>query len=357
MEACELLTVELRLDRIEAELADELPAHVRSFARAHAQRLWPPPPPDVLLRPATLATARAALVHPVLADRGLALLRLAVPAALEADPGVTAARAAEPTWSALSTLAAARDAAAAARFGRRALDVMHRVHGSAARRAPATDDDHDPPLPPAVAGWFEADGIEVDDRAIAATWEALCGRHGTAGALWFERATGVRPRAFIIEPGREVIAVIPERVATPAERFAVLHELGHAVAALALSTGIPRVVDEAAAAYIARAIERPADRWYSSLARAARERRRALAGMLDRIERRPALRPAPRISERPPWALWHDPGAQAAYLVAEQIADELDRELGPAPASGALATALAAHRAPIDRLGSASYAV
>ena len=36
MEACELLALELRLDRIEAELAGELPPHLRQFARAYA---------------------------------------------------------------------------------------------------------------------------------------------------------------------------------------------------------------------------------------------------------------------------------------------------------------------------------
>ncbi|HMG53431.1 MAG TPA: hypothetical protein VK601_08110 [Kofleriaceae bacterium] len=430
MEACELLSVELRLDRIEAELATELPPHVRMFALAHARGSPAPPAPDALHRPVTLATARAALAHPVLADRGLALLRLAAPIAIEADPAVTAARTAEPTWTALSALAAARDAAARARFGRSALDVLHRLHGSAAHasarrvdgrgggsHAPTSrgavdagdgardarhargghgavdagsalssrgdgaygtghalggggpDDGSDAPgprgsgpidggMPPAVAGWFAADGVVVDDDAIIGVWEALRARHGVAGAVRFERAVAARPRAFVVDPGREVIVAIPARVGSPAERFAVLHELGHAVAALALPAGIPRVVDEAAAAYVARAIERTADAWYSPLAGAARARRGRLAQALDRIERElPEPPAAPWISERPPWALWHDPCAQAAYVAAESLADAIDQALGASPAPGALVAALAAHRTPIDRLGSGVYAV
>ncbi|HEX3482864.1 MAG TPA: hypothetical protein VHT91_47975 [Kofleriaceae bacterium] len=437
MEVCELLTIEARLDRIEAELAAELPPHLRAFARAHARGQPAPPAPDALQRPATLATARAALVHPLLADRGLALLRLAAPVAVEADPAVAAARTAPPTWAGLSALAAARDAAAMARFGRRAIDVLHRLHGSAvdlaslaearspgastrdagaanagrlvasepgARRDPiappplaaaqrgasgagghsdvapgeaahAVGDAAEPPgggdaartgsppgealgLPPAVPGWFEPDGVAVDDHAIVRAWDQLRARHGVAGALRHERVAGARPRAFVVEPGREVVLAVPADVTTPAARFAVLHELGHAVAALALPAVLPRVVDEAAAAYVARAIERDEDPWHSPLAGAARARRRRLAQVLDRIERAlPAPPPVPAISERPPWALWHDPGAQASYVAAEWLAGAIERSIGATPAPGALAAALTAWSAPIDRLGTATYAI
>jgi hypothetical protein len=370
MEACELLTLETRLDRIEAELAVELPPHLRAFARAHARGMPPPPAPDVLQRPATLATARAALVHPVLADRGLALLRLATPVAIEADPAVAAARSAAPTWAGLSALAAARDAAAMARSGRRAIDVLHRLHGSAVDLAtlpvgerspgPAAADRESDGVPPPVPGWFEPDGVAVDDRAIARAWDELRARHGVAGALQLDRTStsGARPRAFVIEPGREVVLAIPAQVATPAARFAVLHELGHAVAALALPAGLPRVVDEAAAAFVARAIERDAEPWYSALAGAARARRRRLAQVLDRIERAlPAPPAAPVISERPPWALWHDPGAQAAYVAAEWLADAIEQAIGASPAPGALAAGLTAWSTAIDRLCTVTCAI
>jgi len=151
--------------------------------------------------------------------------------------------------------------------------------------------------------------------------------------------------------------VVPARIAAPDERFAVLHELGHAVAALAGPAGIPRVIDEAVAAYVARAIEDTDDPWYSPLAAAARVRRRALAQRLARIERAlPGLPDVPLISERPPWALWHDPGAQAAYVAAEAIADAIARALDTAPAPGVLANVIAAACAAIDRPASALLA-
>jgi hypothetical protein len=347
-QVCELASVEAQLDRIEAELARELPAHMRAFADAYARDLAPPPAPAVLGRRATLATARAALAHPFLADRGLALLRLAAPIAIEADATVLAVRAAPPSWEALGALASARDAAAGALLGLGAIDAMHRLHGLAAA---AEVSGARPALPPPVAGWFAADGTALDDPEIARACEAICAQHGVAGTIRWQRAASARPRTFVVAPRREVVVVIPAQIATPAARFAVLHELGHAVAALALDAGIPRVVDEAAAAYVARAIERATDGpWYSALAGAARERRSALACVLDRIERAlPAT--IDRPATRPPWALWHDPGAQAAYVAAEQIADQLACDVGPAPAPGALVAALAAQRERVDRLG------
>jgi hypothetical protein len=372
MEVCDLLSVEHRLDRIEAELASELPPHMRAFARAYARGEALPPAPDVLQRPATLATARAALAHPILADRGLALLRLAAPIAIEAEAAVARARAAEPTWDALAALARARNAAATAWFGRGAVEVLHHLHGtstgttgapaSAAIVDPGVDPGEAPlVLPPPVAGWSEPDGITLDNAAISHVWDAIRARHGITGAVRFERTQVARPRTFVVQPRGEVVVVLPAQITAPVERFAVLHELGHVLAALALPAGIPRVVDEAAAAYVARAIEREGDgesAWFSAAAGPARVRRVLLARALDRIERRAQRRsqdtPLPvaeRPAARPPWALWHDPGAQAAYLAAEAMADAIEHDLGASPAPGALVEALAAQRESIDRLG------
>ena len=210
MEACDLVSVELRLDRIEAEIANDLPPHMRTFARAYARGTALPPAPDVLHRATTLATARAALAHPLLADRGLALLRLVVPLAIECDAGVAAALAASPSWEALAALAAARDAAATARFGHRAIDVLHVLHGSPAASDPA------PALPQRVAAWSEPDGIAVDVQAISHAWDAIRARHGVDGAVRFERSTSARPRTFVVQPHGEVVVVIPAQITTPA---------------------------------------------------------------------------------------------------------------------------------------------
>lgn len=336
--ACELLAVEHRLDRVDAILAAELPAHLRALARSYARRTPAPPAPDVLRRPATIATARAALLHAELADRGLALLRLAAPLAIERD--VALAYAMPATWVTLSALAAARDRAAQARFGRRAIPLLHALHGAAHAADPP------PALPPAIPAWTQPDGIAVDDAAILAVWHALRAQHGVPGALHIERAA-VRPRCFVVEPGREAIAVLPAVIATPAERFATLHELGHALVALGLPAGTPRALDEAAASHVARAME-GAHPWHSPLAAAARHRRTALARRLDQLERQlPDVGDPP--TEKPPWALWHDPGAQAAYVAAEALADAFAAALADAAdGARALLPVLRAHRARLD---------
>lgn len=342
---CDALNAELALDLIEGELAAELPAHVRAFARAHAEGRPPPGAPLVARLASTLATARAALAHDELADRALALVRLVAPIAIEDDPAVAAARSAAPSWPGLAALAAARDAAAGARFGRGAIALAHVLHGASEPAAPVAD-----PGPP-VEGWT-ARGVALDGSALDDAWHAIATRLGIAGVIRIDRAHAARPRTFAIEPGVEVIVVVPRVVDTPATKFAVLHELGHAAATLALPGGVPRVLDEAAASYVARLAEPPSwlpPRWTSELAPAARRRRLAIAQTLDAIERALPALPAPARGDAPPWALSHDPGAQAAYVAAEAIAERLRAELGPNPPRGQFARTLAMERARIDR--------
>lgn len=344
-EPCDLLQAELALDLLEGELAVELPPHMRAFARSHAEGRPTPAAPLIARLASTLKTARDACAHELLADRGLALMRLVAPLVIEDDAAVVAARNAEPTWDNLALLARARDAAAEARFGRRAVDVLHQLHGVTSSRV-----EHGAPGP-AIEGWQTPDA-PLESTAIVDAWNAITVRFGLQinGTLRVDRSPRARPRAFVIEPIREVIIVVPNQLDAPAARFAVLHELGHAVVALALPAGTPRVVDEAAASYIARLAEPPSwlpPKWPSELAIAARRRRLALAAMLDELERGlPTLTDVP--SAKPPWALWHDPGAQAAYVEAERIADRLANELGPNPPKGQLMRALQAERDRID---------
>ena len=339
---CDALQAELALDLLDGELAAELPAHMRAFARAHAEGRPEPPAPLIARLPSTLKAVMQALPHELLADRALGLLRLVAPLVIEADAVVAAARAEPPSWAALADLAAARDGAARARFGLGAIELMHRLHGAGAAEP------HDAPGP-AVAGWKDRDA-DVDQVAIVDAWQAIASRHGISGQVRIDRGRGAKPRTFVVEPGVEVIVVVPEAIDTPAARFAVLHELGHAAAALLLPAGTPRAVDEAAASYIARLVEPGTwlpPRWETALAPAARHRRRALAAMLDDVERGlPELRDTP--GSAPPPALWHDPGAQAAYVEAEVIADRLVHDLGINPPRGQLARALAAERDRVD---------
>ncbi|HEY0255745.1 MAG TPA: hypothetical protein VGC41_29650, partial [Kofleriaceae bacterium] len=311
---------------------------------AHAEDRPPPPAPLVARLASTLETVLAALPNEGLADRALALLRLVAPFAVEDDPAVVAIRAQPPSWDGLVGLTEARDAAARTRFGIGAVELSHRLHGT-----------HEPPIAhdapgPRVAGWMERDAaldaIEIDD-----VWNAIASRLGVTGVVRIDRSAVARPRTFVIDPQREVIVVVPQVIASPAAKFAVLHELGHAAAALVMLPGVPRVLDEAAASYIARLCEPPSwlpPKWSCDLAPAARHRRTALAAMLDDTERTlPALANPP--GKHPPHALWHDPGAQAAYVKAEQIADRLQAELGSNPPRGQFARVLGAERDRIDR--------
>ncbi len=297
----------MALDRVEAQLAAELPPHMRAFATAYAAGLAPPAAPDVAGRASTVSVAKRALVHPELADRGLALLRLAAPLVIERDGAVATARAASPTWSAYAALTAARDAVAQARFGRPAREVLMALHGAS---EPDVAE-----MPAGVGGWRHDDGIALD---VDATWAALASRYGVTGQLAIVRAA-VRPRAFVVVPGREVIAVVPSRATSPAARFAVLHELGHAVANLLVASTVPRVLDEAVASLVARDVEAAAP-----IATAARARRTQLAAWLAMVERGDLA--GDSVAPAPPWALWHDPAAQAAYVAAEALADRLASE-------------------------------
>ncbi len=324
--ACDLLEAELGLDRLEAELATELPGHMRAFADAYAAGRTPPAAPVIARRAASVAVAMRALPHPVLAGRALDVLRLVAPIVLENDPAVVRARSVPPSWEALRGLSAARDQAARARFGRGALELIHRLHGSAQISSVTSRD-------LAVDGWAER-GAPLDHTAIARAWEALVGRFSVTGTLELVHSDLARPRAFIVEPGSSAVLVVPRTAETPGAKFAVLHEMGHAIANLAARRGWPRMLDEAAASWVARLLELPdalPAGWYEPLAGAARRRRSAIAASLDVLERELPVPSDLLLPERPPWALWHDPGAQAAYLGAEQLADRLWATLGPAP--------------------------
>lgn len=357
--------IAIALGQIEHELRAELPLHMRAFARAHADGRTPPAAPLVARLESTLETAIAACAHENLFERGLALLRLVAPIAIEDDPDVAVARRHAPSWSGLVELSRARDAAARARFGISAIAVFHALHGTP---EPPVELDAvhpgDPGDPAAsltrqksltkevaakIDGW-RTRGPAFDPTSVQDVWTAIAGRLDLAGSVRIDRTVTARPRTFVIEPRHEVIVVAAAVIDTPAARFELLHELGHAVAALMLDAGVPRVIDEAVAAYLSRLLEPPSwlpTRWTSELAAPARERRVAIAATFDRVERAlPELPDRPGLT--PPWALWHDPGSSASYVAAEAIADRLRRDLGPNPPRGQFARALAAERDQID---------
>lgn len=331
--------LELELDRLEAELAAELPGHIRALAEAYAAASAPPFAPRGLRMRSSRVLAMRALGVPALASRALAVLRLVTPTAIEDDLAVAAARATQPTWTAYAALSTARDAASSTEFQRDHLAWMQWLHGAGGLVPTIVD------WPAELAGWH-APSSPLSVADVERVWCQLAARHGVRGTCRIVQAP-VRPRAFVVEPGREAIAVIGP-LATPALRFAALHELGHVLAALLSPAALPRMLDEAAASYVARLLEHEGAldaRWFTPLATPARDPvRSTMVLALHGYEA--GLRP--RI-ERPPWGLWHDPGAQAAYVVAERFADHWWNRLGAAPGAGEFAAELALQAAHVER--------
>lgn len=321
-------------ERLAAELASELPAHLRAYARAHAVGAPPPPAPAVCLRPSSLALARRAVADPALATEACAALRLLAPLAIEADPAVARARAAAPSWAALAGVTAARDAAARAAWGR-AFAPLCALLAGAEPPAPGDGADDLAVAQAEVADWHAARGPALDAADVERAWRELAAAHGARGQLEIWPSAVASPRAFVVEPGRHVVVVVPAAIATPATRFALCHELGHAVAGLLSPVALPRALDEAVAARVAAALEDPAHAWFDPAATPARVRRDAIARLLARIEHGAPPPPGVRL----PPALWDDPGAQAAYASAGALATELALPL---------AEAIAAHRAALD---------
>jgi hypothetical protein len=338
---------ELALERIEAELATELPAHMRAFAAAYAANQPSPPSPAVLGRPATIDLALRVLetTRGETSDqardrreRALDILRLAIPLAIESDPKVGALRATVPTWDGYRALAAGRDAVAKARFGRGHIELLRDLHGRfACERSGAA-------WPAPLDGWHAATP-PIERVWVERAWRDLATMHAFDGTCRLV-ASAARPRAFIVEPRREVVVVLGA-IDTPAMRFAALHELGHACAGLCASRQVPRVADEAAASYTARFLEHEGAldlAWSTPLAAPARIRRRAIAEVLERTETGGPLPPI----ERPPWSLWHDPGAQTAYVEAEALADAWWERFKTRPAPTDLVCSLEGARREID---------
>lgn len=128
--------------------------------------------------------------------------------------------------------------------------------------------------------------------------------------------TAQRPRTWR-RAGKLVVEVRAEP-GTPQGAFELAHELGHAAAALASPGPLPRAVDEAVAALVARQLEEhPA---CAAPQRALRARRHELAQRLACIEADLSSLDELVPGSSLPWALWHDPGAQRAYLRAEELA-------------------------------------
>ena len=330
------LDAELALDRLEARLAAELPAHIAASAHAYADNT--PSPAAIEIARRDVSAVLAARWFDELRARCTRVLRVIAPIVIESAPRVVAARALERTWANWRTLAVAREDESQRAFGVSYRALVHALAGVSRQKGELNSEEREAVSEEWTRDTREGDGPLQDDVAdadIRAVWSTMT-QGETVGALSIVRSASAHPRTFVVERGVRAIIVVPERIDTSAARFAVLHELGHALlwlAPISREHEWPRAIDEAAASYVARLMELDGangandvtsakagiHRWGSAQATAARKRRLAIARVLDAIEggaERGAI-------ERPPWALWNDPHAQAAYVTAEQVADAL----------------------------------
>ncbi|MBP6632928.1 MAG: hypothetical protein KA297_26145 [Kofleriaceae bacterium] len=328
--------LDLALTRIDGVVPRELGQHLEAAARAHADDRPPPPPPSSLLTVSTWRTARAASrlradspEARALAQRGRDLAAQAARAWIDQDPAVAALVRATPSWDGLTALAAARTAAAIRAGERGFLDLVHELDGSAAA-APQGDQDGVAALPPAPEGWRAAGLAEPTTPRVLAAWQALAAGLPPPRVWW---SSSARPSRCYPCPAGPIVVLAASngaRAGTPGRWATVLHELGHAWAAMT-SPGCDRTDDEAMAMWwsdrladpaLSTVLATPDPEALAALAMTRPRRRRALAAQLVGFEAalyagaRPG--PPPALASRaPPWALWFEGGAQAAYHEAE----------------------------------------
>lgn len=296
------LGLEIELDRLRASLAGDDPPRWSAARRR------------VVTRALELSGLRTA---------ALALLQRHAPLWIEHEPAVAAARLATPSWAAYRRLRAAQDAIADELFGAAWIDVM-RWHGGVPPEplpAPAA-------IPAMTPGWATG-SLPLPWRPVIAGWQrevlpSLLGGREISIDVAFSAA---RPHAHVA-PGPRVELRLRDERDMPRAWFQLLHELGHAAAALlAAPAALPRAVDEAVAAWTARHLEEaeaapglPSYATAPALHAAERARRTAVAGALAHLESQHHAGDGGGAAGLP-WALWHDGGAQAAYLHAELIAE------------------------------------
>lgn len=303
------LALELEMDRLESELAGAEPMKWSASKKR---------------------TVASSLEAAGLRARARRVLQRWAPAWIDQAPVVAAARLAPPSWTAYRKLRAAQDVLASQLFDVSWIEILRWHGGVPAGELPA------PAAIPAMApGWLVGslplpwrEWIDAFERSVL---PELFAASPVAGSRTIEiEFSAGRPRT-LVAGGRISIGLRDQRD-MPRAWFHLLHELGHAVAAiLAPAGGMPRVVDEAVASWLARHLEEPDSApalpihaYAPALHAGERVRRDAVATALAHLETHAHggdEREAPAAEGAGlPWALWHDGGAQPAYLHAEQIA-------------------------------------
>lgn len=226
-----------------------------------------------------------------------------------------------PTWSDWRARLAALDAAVPPSF----VAAMRHAHG--ASDVPVALGSDDPANVSRRALWL-APRLPMTATNVATVWLELARRYeipeAVANAVTF-RLDAAHGQCNVVVPGR-VVAVWVRSGASAAAWHACLHELGHALVALCCASDVPRAVDEAAAEVIAAQLVSLASAHgpgplagFADLVQVAQHMRHYRDAITQRLAAAEASG-QPMTTAAPPWALWHDPGAQAAYLAAGQLA-------------------------------------
>ena len=328
--------LELRLDRVEAAALAAPAPSAMAQARAYATGQAIASSPEVFMLAASLRTAIAALDVPQFEGRARRILAFGFRAAIEAQADVAAMRAGATTWAGMAALARTRTAACQRLLGCDYATVAARIDG-ADRNAngaaiKASDDG-------SSDTWRVKPLLPYVSLASVAAVVALAQRRNAArGAKPFEIfvvESLLTPRTFADASG--VAIVVPSSPGTVSAWSHVLHECGHAVAALEHGIDTPRVLDEAFAIANARQlddaewvlrawdVDAATARRIAAAARAGHDRQGELAATLVSIEE--ALYAGDAVSQPPPFArvpaaFVDDPAMQPAYAVAAIIAKQ-----------------------------------
>ncbi len=226
-----------------------------------------------------------------------------------------------PTWGDWRARLAALDAAVPPSF----VAAMRIAHGASdSHVAPSSTD----AATVAQRALWLAPRSPMTAASVATVWLLLAKRYeiseAVARAVTF-RFDAAHGQCNVVVPGR-VIEVWLRSGPSAGAWHDCLHELGHALVALCCAHDVPRAVDEAAADIIAAQLVSAAsahEPWplagFADLVHVAQHMRHHRDGITQRLAAA-EVTGQPTATTAPPWALWHDPGAQAAYVAAGQLA-------------------------------------
>jgi hypothetical protein len=267
--------------------------------------------------PSARRIVAAAFAAPALRAQALALLQRHAPAWIEDAPLASMARVTQgpPTWADVRRRRLDLELIARAHFATSWSEVVRWHCGAPEAALPAPQ-----PIPAAAAEWSHA-GARWSFATVATA--IIPPSLGEVTVSFSKR----RPRTLVVGAGAKL--ELSDDSGSARSWFQLLHELGHALAGLTLRRPLPRAVDEAVAAWLARHLEEPnsvaglpSAAWAApALHRAERERRAKVAGALAHLEAAIPTAAQATSAAAVPWALWHDPGVQVAYLHAEALAE------------------------------------